>query len=112
MEVKHVIELVKRKYLSLEKDDQGYQEQDFVKLRNQNCKKMQGPFLKSCLCGVTALTILRFFILQYVNEMHSYILPTFLVALFWFFKEMNNYSTKLNHYLILFLVPAVVLVVA
>lgn len=73
---------------------------------------MQGPFLSFCCYSLCLLLFLRIFILEFVNIMHSIILPTLLVLLFLFFKEMNNTMVNLNIYMLTILVPIVVLVVA
>ena len=73
---------------------------------------MQGPFLTFCVINLSLLLFLRVFVLQFVNIMHSLILPTLLVTMFYYFKVKNKLMANLNKYLLSILVPLVVLVVA
>ena len=50
--------------------------------------------------------------LEYVNVMHSLALPSFLVLLFYCFKEKNKEMENLNIYLLAILLPLVILIVA
>ena len=89
-----------------------FSEKDFKLFREKYCREMQGPFLSFCCYSLCLLLFLRIFILEFVNIMHSIILPTVLVLLFLFFKEKNNTMDNLNTYMLTILVPIVVLVVA
>lgn len=73
---------------------------------------MQGPFLTFCCYSLALLLFLRIFVLEFVNFMHSLLLPAALVIMFFYFREKNNYSSNLNKYMLLILVPLVVLIVA
>jgi hypothetical protein len=73
---------------------------------------MQGPFLTYCLVSLCILLFLRVFILEFVNITHSIALPTFLVVLFWLFREGNRRLANLNVWLLAVLSPLVVLIVA
>ncbi|TNV86645.1 hypothetical protein FGO68_gene11630 [Halteria grandinella] len=89
-----------------------YFEGEFRIFREQQCQQMQGPFLNFCFYSLCFLLFLRVFVLEFVNIMHSLALPTFLVLLFFFFKEKNKTMSSLNQYLLQILVPLVVLIVA
>lgn len=91
---------------------QLYSEEELKTFREHNCRQMQVPFLTFCLVSVSALLFLRVFILQFVNIMHSLALPSFLVLLFYYFRERNKTMANLNFYLLTILLPLVVLVVA
>ena len=73
---------------------------------------MLGPFLKYCCDSLVLLLFLRIFVLEFVNIMHSIALPSFLVLLFFFFKEKNRQQVNLNQYMLTILLPAVVLISA
>ena len=73
---------------------------------------MQGPFLTFCCYSLSLLLFMRIFVLEFVNIMHSLLLPAALVILFYYFREKNNYSANLNKYMLMILVPLVVLIVA
>lgn len=73
---------------------------------------MQGPFLEFCFIALCVLLFLRVFVLEYVNVMHSLALPSFLVLLFYCFKEKNKEMENLNIYLLAILLPLVILIVA
>lgn len=77
------------KQLSLKEPDQIYDESDFRAYREKNCRKMQRPFLQFCFVSLCILLFMRIFVLQYVNIIHSYGLPSCLVLLFWYFNEKN-----------------------
>ena len=74
--------------------------------------KMQSPFLKFSCYSLSLLVFLRIFVLQFVNAIHSYILPVCLLLLFIYFRDLNYRSKDLNFYLLTILVPLVVLIVA
>jgi hypothetical protein len=89
-----------------------YSEDDFRKFREIYCRNMQGPFLTFCCYSLGLLLFLRIFVLEFVNFMHSLLLPAALVVMFFYFREKNNYSSNLNKYMLMILVPSVVLIVA
>jgi hypothetical protein len=89
-----------------------YTENDFRKFREAYCRNMQGPFLTFCCYSLSLLLFMRIFVLEFVNIMHSLLLPAALVILFFYFKEKNKDSANLNKYLLMILVPLVVLIVA
>lgn len=89
-----------------------FSEADLKVFRENYCRQMQGPFLNFCFLSLSLLLFLRIFVLEFVNVTHSLLLPTFLVLMFFFFKVKNDQMANLNKYLLMFLVPMVVLVVA
>lgn len=103
---------IESEMLTLERKDQSFTEKAFKSYREKHCQKMQGPFLMFSLTTLGILLFLRIFVLQFINIIHSYILPAALVILFWFFLQLNKRRSDLNFYMLTVLVPLVVLIVA